>query len=132
MYKNENECIIRCSCQDISHPVHLYLNVDDWDLDAIKGGFINDVKIKKNSKYKFCDLSITLQVENVGFFERIRNSFFYIFKQRKFWHYGDINLSLLTPEGDSELRHLITFLAKTLKHAEECKRHNDSITENNG
>jgi len=85
---DDNEFILRCACGDLDHRVHLLFDKDD----------------------EWGDLSITLEIENTSFWERIKNAILYIFKQRKFWHYGETLQSLKDPADRRELWELIGFL----------------------
>ena len=93
MWTNKDEYILRCNCGDIRHLVHLYFGLDDYDL------------------------CITLDVQEVSIFQRIKNAFFYIVNQRKFWHYGDIVLTPGNPKSDQELSGLIEFLQRAQKES---------------
>ena len=109
MWIENDEFIIRCECGDLSHPVHLVFWAERYP------------ETEEIFKRKFIDLDIYLEIENVGFWKRIKNSFLYIWKQRKFWHYGEINLNLLSEKGQGEVIGLIEFLQKKLKEAKEIE-----------
>ena len=116
MWKDKDEYIIRCECGDLSHPVHLCFWAERYP------------KAEKKFKRKYIDLDIYLEIENVGFWQRIKNAFLYIWKQRKFWHYGDINLNLLGERGREEVMGLIKFLKEKLQEAKELEAQNERVT----
>ena len=76
MYQDEDEFILRCDCGDPSHPVHLSFGKETLGLPDIDY------------------LAISLQIRNVDLWQRVKNALLYIFKQRRFWHYGDIVINL--------------------------------------
>jgi len=100
MWIDDDEYIVRCGCGDVAHPVHLYFDV----------GHIKDTEPHYH-------LDIGLQVVDVGLWQRIKNAFAYIFRQRKFWHYGEITLDLTHPKQREEVRGMVDFLNRCLKMA---------------
>ena len=89
---DDNEFILRCACGDLDHRVHLVFDKDE----------------------EFSDLSISLEINDASLWERIKNAILYIFKQRKFWHYGETLQSLKDPADRKELWELIGFLERCL------------------
>ena len=92
---DDNEFILRCACGDLDHRVHLVFDKDE----------------------EFSDLSISLEINDASLWERIKNAILYIFKQRKFWHYGETLQSLKDPADRKEIRGLIAFLGRCLDEA---------------
>jgi len=92
---DDNEFILRCACGDLDHRVHLLFDKDE----------------------EYSDLSITLEIEDASFLERIKNAVLYIFKQRKFWHYGETLLALTDSADQKELWKLVVFLERCLDEA---------------
>ena len=100
MWIEDGEYIIRCGCGDVSHPIWFYADI----------GHFRDTG-------PYYHLGIGLQIVDVGLWQRIKNAALYIFKQRKFWHYGDITLDLVNPKQREEIVGLIKFLDNAIKKA---------------
>jgi len=97
MWITNNEFIIRCECGEVFHPI--YLHLETWRFDD-------------NSPFRA--LEIQMNVDDDGFLGRIKKVFYYLFKNRKFWHNGNITMQLDTPKQQKQLKELIEFLKKGL------------------
>lgn len=85
------EFFLRCSCHDPRCLV--------WFWFVREGNFV--------------DMGINLNSGDVGLWKRIKNSFLYIFAQKRFWYYGDISL-ILDEEKKVEINKLIEFLKEAV------------------
>ena len=102
----DDEYILRCQCQDLRHAVHLRI-WNEYDGEKVETGLIKLVKRPR-------DLNISLYVDTVPLFQRIKNSLLYIFKQEAFWHYGDITVDLKDIEDRCQLQEIINFIGEAL------------------
>ena len=97
MWIEDGEYIIRCGCGDVSHPV--WLGFDAWHFEG--------------DEHRSLDMQMT--IDDAGFWGRVKNAIFYIFKNRKFWHYGAISLDLTHPKEREEVEGLVSYLNECLK-----------------
>lgn len=102
MWKNKEEFFIRCGCGDHEHLVSLWFSNDKERYG------------KKDEKI-YQELSLSLKIEEVNLWQRIKNAFLYIFKQRQFWHYGEIHLDFQSEHCRKELDDLIKYLKNVQK-----------------
>ena len=73
---------------------------------------------KLGDDYVSTDLFFEQNVVMCGFWKRLLNCFRYLFKQRKFWNYGETYLLIDREEDRDKVYGLIRFLQKALKRAE--------------
>ena len=92
MWIDDGEYIIRCGCGDIEHPT--YFGFDVWHF--------------KGDEHQSLDIAMT--IDDAGFWGRVKNAIFYIFKNKKFWHYGTITLDLAHPKEREEIEGLVKYL----------------------
>jgi len=111
MFIHDNEYIIRCGCGDLSHPV--WLGFEIWHF-------------KGADHY---DLDIQMHIDDVGFFGRLKNAIFYLFKNRKFWHYGAVTLDLGQPEERGEVLGLVKFLNSCMETETAARRKKERALE---
>lgn len=96
MFIQDDEYIVRCGCGDPSHPV--WLGFETWHFKGVEHQ----------------TLDIQMHIDDAGFWGRLKNAVFYLFKNRKFWHYGTVSLDLAKPEERGEVYGLVKFLNSCL------------------
>jgi len=111
MWQDEDEFVIKCQCGSLDHLVRLHF----WASPYL-------VETREKERMEHLDLDIFTQASDWNFMRRLKNAFLYIFKNRKFWHWGETNLNLLDDRGISELEGLIDFLQSKLEKAKELKK----------
>ena len=95
---DQKEYIVRCDCHELWH-------------STVFAFFYEKYESKNDSDH---DLFISQNIQDVGFWERLRNCFRYLFKQRKFWNYGETYLTLNNPYSREQVANLIVFLQDAL------------------
>ena len=103
MWIDDGEYIIRCGCGDPSHPV--WLSFETWHYKGVEHQ----------------ELNIQMHIDDAGFWGRLKNAVFYLFKNRKFWHYGCVSLDLNVSIENKEVRGLVKFLNSCLELAKKIK-----------
>jgi len=97
---DKTEYIVRCSCNELWHSTLF--------------SFMYDLHVWKTGDTPDHDLFISQNVQDVGFWERLRNCVRYLFKQRKFWNYGETYLTLNDPDNRKMVEGLIEYLQEAL------------------
>lgn len=100
---DHREYIVRCDCKELWHSTVLgfYYTKYDWT--------DKDKPVEPDH-----DLFISQNIQEVGFWERLKNCVRYLFKQRKFWNYGETYLTLNNPDSREQVQSMILFLQEAL------------------
>jgi len=99
MWQNEEEYIVRCDCGGLDHLVHLEFY---WWGDP-----------------EYAELSIHMIPDGGTLWERIKKAFWFVVRQNKIYHYGDVEIDLISEKGRKEVAGLISFLQKVLEQSKK-------------
>lgn len=99
-----DEFILRCDCRELWHSTVFTI-------------FFEGYKVFPGTENEMVsyDLFVAQNIENACFWERIKNCFKYLFKQRKFWNYGETYINMLEEEKIEDVENLIVFLQNACK-----------------